>query len=164
MVRGGGTWIKKRFEDRGRHRPFSTGRRRPGEQLLPVRTQGGPRLRTARRKRPPQRHHVRYWLSERLDDDGPPIWVGSAIFDQRVGFSRDTGQITHVTAADIDDEGAIIYFKIWSRASWNVCKSSMTFIRFSKAETAAETRGIRTADFFGCHQSRIVIRPSGEAR
>jgi LssY C-terminus len=53
---------------------------------------------------PRKRHHVRFW---RLDDDAPdgrPIWVGAAIFDRRVGLSRTTGQITHVTAADIDTE------------------------------------------------------------
>ena len=52
---------------------------------------------------PRHRHHVRFWKSEKLDD-GRPVWVGSAIYDQRVGFSRDTGQITHVTAPDIDTE------------------------------------------------------------
>ena len=32
------------------------------------------------------------------------MWVGSAVYDRRVGFSRTTGQITHVTAPDIDAE------------------------------------------------------------
>ena len=53
---------------------------------------------------PRQRHHVRFWLTEEVDTDGRPVWVGSDIFDQRVGFSRETGQVTHVTAADIDAE------------------------------------------------------------
>jgi hypothetical protein len=53
---------------------------------------------------PRHRHHVRFWRSEKLDQDGRPIWVGSAIYDQRVGLSRTTGQITHVTAPDIDAE------------------------------------------------------------
>lgn len=30
--------------------------------------------------------------------------MGSAVFDSHVGFSRTTGQITHVTAADVDAE------------------------------------------------------------
>jgi hypothetical protein len=30
--------------------------------------------------------------------------VGSAIYDQKVGLSRTTGQVTHVTAANIDAE------------------------------------------------------------
>jgi hypothetical protein len=52
---------------------------------------------------PRHRHHVRFWKSDKLAD-GRPVWVGSAIYDQHVGFSRDTGQITHVTAANIDAE------------------------------------------------------------
>jgi LssY C-terminus len=53
---------------------------------------------------PRQRHHVRFWRSERLDPDGRPVWVGAAIFDQRIGLSHTTGQITHHTAPDIDAE------------------------------------------------------------
>jgi hypothetical protein len=52
---------------------------------------------------PRHRHHVRFWKSDQVHE-GRPVWLGSAIYDQRVGFSRDTGQITHVTAADIDTE------------------------------------------------------------
>jgi hypothetical protein len=53
---------------------------------------------------PRQRHHVRFWRSPDVDADGRPVWVGAAVFDQHVGFSRTTGQITHVTAPDIDVE------------------------------------------------------------
>jgi hypothetical protein len=53
---------------------------------------------------PRQRHHVRFWLLDKVDPDGRPVWVGAAIYDDRVGFSRTTGQITHHTAADIDAE------------------------------------------------------------
>jgi hypothetical protein len=53
---------------------------------------------------PRKRHHVRFWLTEKLDPDGRPVWVGAAIFDARVGFSHTTGQFTHHTAADIDTE------------------------------------------------------------
>jgi hypothetical protein len=52
---------------------------------------------------PRKRHHVRFWKTEKLDE-GRPVWVGSAIFDKHVGFSRMTGQITHVTDADVDAE------------------------------------------------------------
>ncbi len=55
-------------------------------------------------KDPRQRHHVRFWRTEQVDTDGRPVWIGGAIFDQRVGLSRETGQITHVTAANIDAE------------------------------------------------------------
>jgi hypothetical protein len=53
---------------------------------------------------PRKRHHVRFWLSPKVAEDGRPIWVGSAVYDERVGLSRTTGQITHVTAADVDAE------------------------------------------------------------
>jgi LssY-like putative type I secretion system component LssY len=52
---------------------------------------------------PRHRHHVRFWKTDKRHNDRP-VWVGSAIYDQHVGFSRDTGQITHVTAPDIDAE------------------------------------------------------------
>jgi len=53
---------------------------------------------------PRQRHHVRFWRSDLLDGDGRPIWVGSATYDRRVGFSHTTGQITHHIAPDVDAE------------------------------------------------------------
>ena len=53
---------------------------------------------------PRQRHHVRFWRTGQDRADGRPIWVGSAVYDEHVGLSRTTGQITHVTAADVDAE------------------------------------------------------------
>jgi len=53
---------------------------------------------------PRQRHHVRYWRSDKVDPDGRPVWIGAAIYDRKVGLSHTTGQITHHTAADIDTE------------------------------------------------------------
>jgi hypothetical protein len=53
---------------------------------------------------PRQRHHVRYWRSDKVDADGRPVWIGAAIYDRKVGLSHTTGQITHHTAADIDAE------------------------------------------------------------
>jgi hypothetical protein len=53
---------------------------------------------------PRQRHHVRFWRTDKRDPDGRPVWVGAAIFDERVGLSYTTGQITHHTAPDIDAE------------------------------------------------------------
>jgi len=53
---------------------------------------------------PRQRHHVRFWRAEKTDLDGRPVWVGSAVYDEHVGLSRTTGQITHVTAPEIDVE------------------------------------------------------------
>jgi hypothetical protein len=53
---------------------------------------------------PRHRHHVRFWKTDKLDEDGRPLWIGSAVYDKRVGLSRTTGQVTHVTAADVDAE------------------------------------------------------------
>jgi hypothetical protein len=53
---------------------------------------------------PKQRHHVRFWQTEKVHSDGRPVWVGSATFDRRVGFSHTTGEITHHIAADVDAE------------------------------------------------------------
>jgi hypothetical protein len=53
---------------------------------------------------PRQRHHVRFWKLGRQSPDGRPIWVGSASYDERVGLSHTTGQITHHIAPDVDAE------------------------------------------------------------
>ena len=53
---------------------------------------------------PRQRHHVRFWRSDKADGDGRPVWVGSATYDKGVGLSHTTGQITHHIAADVDAE------------------------------------------------------------
>jgi hypothetical protein len=50
------------------------------------------------------RHHVRFWQAEGIDEQGRPLWVGSASFDQDSGLSHLTGQITHHIAPDIDAE------------------------------------------------------------
>ena len=51
-----------------------------------------------------ERHHVRFWQTKSSGADGQPLWLGSASFDRGVGFSHDTGQITHHIAPDIDEE------------------------------------------------------------
>lgn len=51
-----------------------------------------------------QRHHVRLWEAPQRDKDNRPFWLGAATFDKGVGFSHDTGQITHHIAPDIDQE------------------------------------------------------------
>jgi hypothetical protein len=58
---------------------------------------------------PRRRHHVRFWRAEKAAVDGRPVWVGSAVYDKRVGFSRTTGQITHVTAPNIDAERGYLF-------------------------------------------------------
>jgi LssY C-terminus len=53
---------------------------------------------------PRHRHHVRLWKTAEASGDGRPQWIGAAVYDEKVGLSRTTGQITHVTAADVDVE------------------------------------------------------------
>lgn len=53
---------------------------------------------------PRHRHHVRFWKTDSVTEGGRPRWIGAAVYDQRVGLSRTTGQITHVTAPDVDTE------------------------------------------------------------
>ncbi|MBW9112603.1 LssY C-terminal domain-containing protein [Rhizobium cauense] len=55
-----------------------------------------------------ERHHVRFWKTGRTGEDGRPVWLGSASFDRGVGFSHDTGQITHHIAPDVDAERNLV--------------------------------------------------------
>lgn len=52
---------------------------------------------------PRQRHHVRFWRWDKLEENRP-VWFGSATFDESVGVSHTTGQVTHHTGPDIDAE------------------------------------------------------------
>ena len=56
---------------------------------------------------PRQRHHVRFWRWDKLKD-GRPVWFGSATFDERVGLSHTTGQVTHHIGPDVDAERDLI--------------------------------------------------------
>ena len=51
-----------------------------------------------------RRHHVRFWQVLDKGTDGRPVWLGSVTFDRGVGLSRDTGQVTHHIAPNIDAE------------------------------------------------------------
>jgi hypothetical protein len=53
---------------------------------------------------PRKRNHVRFWRTPQANSDGRPIWIGSATYDERVGLSHTTGQITHRIAPDVDAE------------------------------------------------------------
>ena len=53
---------------------------------------------------PRHRHHVRLWLQPTAVADQRQLWRGAATYDRGVGFSRDTGQVTHVIDPDIDAE------------------------------------------------------------
>lgn len=65
-----------------------------------------------------RRHHVRLWQSDPLTPGGDgPLWLGAASFDRGVGFSHDTGQITHHIGPDVDAERAFVISSL-SRAGW----------------------------------------------
>ncbi|TPK16383.1 LssY C-terminal domain-containing protein [Mesorhizobium sp. B2-5-7] len=51
-----------------------------------------------------RRHHVRFWRTDMVGDDGRPLWLGAASFDRGVGLSHDTGAITHHIGPDLDAE------------------------------------------------------------
>ncbi len=53
---------------------------------------------------PRQRHHVRFWKSDQTEADGRPVWMGAVTFDERVGLSHTTGEITHHISPDVDGE------------------------------------------------------------
>lgn len=65
---------------------------------------------------PRQRHHVRFWRWDQLED-GRPVWFGSATFDERVGLSHTTGQVTHHIGPDVDAERDGIMNEI-EKAGW----------------------------------------------
>ena len=52
---------------------------------------------------PGRRHHVRFWKWDR-QFDGRPVWFGAATYDERVGLSYTTGQVTHHIGPDVDAE------------------------------------------------------------
>jgi len=52
---------------------------------------------------PRRRHHVRFWRWDKLYE-GRSAWIGTATFDERVGFSHTTGQVTHHIGPDVDAE------------------------------------------------------------
>jgi LssY C-terminus len=51
-----------------------------------------------------RRQHVRLWLVLASGAEARSVWLGSATFDSGVTLSRDTGQVTHRIAADVDAE------------------------------------------------------------
>jgi hypothetical protein len=75
---------------------------RAGESPLLREPKAGSGLREALRQKredaPPRA------LLEGAGDDGLPVWLGAAVFDDGLGVSHYTGQVTHHTAPDIDAE------------------------------------------------------------
>jgi hypothetical protein len=57
---------------------------------------------------PRRRHHVRFWRSDKVDEDGRPLWFGAATFDTKVGLSHTTGQVTHHISPEVDKERNLV--------------------------------------------------------
>lgn len=56
---------------------------------------------------PRRRHHVRFWKwNERKG--GRAVWFGAATYDERVGLSHTTGQVTHHIGPDVDAERDLV--------------------------------------------------------
>ncbi len=55
-----------------------------------------------------RRHHIRLWLVMTNGIENRPVWLGADTFDQGIGLSHDTGEVTHRIAPDIDDERAFL--------------------------------------------------------
>ena len=53
---------------------------------------------------PRRRNHVRLWRQDKPANNGDPVWIGAASYDDAVGLSHTTGEITHHIAPDIDTE------------------------------------------------------------
>ena len=53
---------------------------------------------------PRQRNHVRLWKTPKTTSKGRTIWIGAASYDERVGLSYTTGQVTDHIAPDVDRE------------------------------------------------------------
>ncbi len=53
---------------------------------------------------PRQRHHVRFWESAEKDEEERPLWIGAATFDDGLGITHATLQVTHHIDPDIDKE------------------------------------------------------------
>jgi LssY C-terminus len=51
-----------------------------------------------------RRQHVRWWKVLESGTEGRSVWLGSATFDSGVTLSRDTGQVTHRIAPNVDRE------------------------------------------------------------
>jgi hypothetical protein len=53
---------------------------------------------------PIKRHHVRFWQTDKADEDGRHLWIGSATFDRGAKFNWLTLGPTHKIASDVDWE------------------------------------------------------------
>ena len=88
------------------------------------------------------RHHVRFWRWDEAGSDGRPLWIGSATFDESVGFSHTTGQITHHIAPDLDTERDALFASL-AVAGLTLVQIGRT-LDAEKEHLLAETRRVRS--------------------
>jgi hypothetical protein len=65
---------------------------------------------------PRRRHHVRFWKTPAAAGESRPLWVGQTSFDQSVGISHATGQITHHISPDVDAERDYLFGRLRATA------------------------------------------------
>lgn len=64
-----------------------------------------------------QRHHIRLWLAPIALASGEEVWVGSATFDEGVGYSPVLRFPTHIISPDIDTERDYIFHELLGTGS-----------------------------------------------
>ena len=122
-----------------------------------------------------RRHHVRFWKALDEGDDGRPVWLGAAVYDNGIGVSHYTGQITHHTAPDIDAERDLlirdlIEAKRVTRTYWVSGVGPMLFGRNGGGDPFTTDGEIAFADFApGCAPSSeppetLALPPRIEAK
>ncbi len=52
-----------------------------------------------------ERHHVRFWRTERLTKDGDPLWIGAATFDRGIWVRK----FAHHIGPDVDAERNFLF-------------------------------------------------------
>ena len=85
---------------------------------------------------PLERHHVRYWRWDKLQN-GQPVWFGAATFDDRAGLSYTTGQVTQHIAADIDADRDRIATELTNAG----CASAIDWVDDFHTELAGRNAG-----------------------
>jgi|GEM_PF-136840 len=105
-----------------------------------------------------RRHHVRFWKSPELGQQGKPLWIGAVTFDRSVGLSHDTGQITHHIGPDIDAERNGLFADLrrqgWLTQTFQVTGVGSTLLSFNGGGDPYYTDGELTIGVLATEQER----------
>ena len=111
---------------------------------------------------PRQRHHVRFWHWDRLHE-GREVWFGAITFDERVGLSHTTAQVTHHIGPDLDAERDRLFGELQQAGVTQECILVETDFNSCRERMAAAIRGTRMDGWkLPCsrrHQLRPPLRP-----